>query len=693
MAMTGIVNEVELRKAIQQIHPDGELFEVRIISGDKRKKPASGYFKDADTLLEAFKTYDLRGTNVYFTINQIDNALFSRQQSEHFVAGANSTQDGEVIGYKWLFVDLDPERPTGISSSDDELQSAFDLAKKVNKYLRDIGFSDPVKAVSGNGAHLLYRINLLNTEENEELIKNCLKALSMLFDTDAIKVDTGNFNPSRVCKLYGTLAQKGSSTKERPYRMSRIIGEAKEVSVTDKVYLEKLAAELPAEEKQKPSVYNNYKPSEFDIEEWMNRYGLRYKEAPYMGGTKYILDECPFDSNHKAPDSMITKSASGAIGFKCLHNHCQGYHWKDLRLKFEPNAYEYNDVDRRIEEGWREHNRNKSKADAAPAYQKEDDLPVYQTAKMILDRVDPTPEYIKSGINVIDKQLCGLEKGRLSIISGLRASGKSTLLGELMLNAIDAGHTVVAYSGELTDTSFMNWIYLQAAGKNFVKKSAKYERMFYVEKPIKERIAEWLGDRLWLYNNVKTNKSGFVLKSIREKCIEAKADMVIIDNLMALDIQEFNSANEFNAQTQFLWALKGVAQDCHCHVILVAHPRKSVGFLRLEDVSGSNNIVNIIDNAFIVHRNNVDFKDRSEKLLKSLAQDWMIKSDSKVTNVVEIAKDREYGTCDIFVPLYYEPSSKRLKNYEAEYTVYGWDDEFVPLPELEEIPFGGEEPC
>ena len=385
------INETELRKAIQQLHPDGELFEVRIIPAGK-KKPASGYFKDADSLIEAFKLYDLRETNVYITLNQINSALFSRQQSNHFVAGANSTQDSEVSGYKWLFIDLDPERPTGISSNKEELQKAYKLAARICKFLQEYGFEDPVKAVSGNGAHLLYRINLKQTEENNKLVERCLKALSMLFDTDDIKVDTANFNPSRVCKLYGTLAQKGANTEERPHRISYIIGDVKEAKATSKEYLEKLANELPEEEPVKPNAYNNYRPKEFDIEDWMSRYGIRYSAKAWNGGIKYILDECPFDSSHKAPDSMITKSANGAIGFKCLHNHCQDYHWRELRLKYEPDAYEYNDSDRRIEEGWKKHNRDKQQLMQQDIHA--DDIPMFQTAEMILNREDPDPEYI-----------------------------------------------------------------------------------------------------------------------------------------------------------------------------------------------------------------------------------------------------------------------------------------------------------
>ena len=98
-----VINEVELRKAIQQFHPDGELFEVRVINGTKRK-PLSGFFKDADTLIKALKTVDLRNVNIYFTLNQVDEDLYSRAQRDCFIMGGNGVEDTDVDGYSWLFV-------------------------------------------------------------------------------------------------------------------------------------------------------------------------------------------------------------------------------------------------------------------------------------------------------------------------------------------------------------------------------------------------------------------------------------------------------------------------------------------------------------------------------------------------------------------------------------------------------------
>lgn len=684
MAVMDLINEMEIRKAIEQLHQGGKLFEVRIISG-RNKKPISGYFRDADTLLEKLQTVDLRGANVYVTLNEVNASLFSRIQSETFVAGANSTGDHEVDGYRWLFIDLDPVRPTGISSTDEELKEAFDLAGRVANYLQGIGFEQPVKAMSGNGAHLLYSVRLANNDDNKALVERCLKALSMLFDNDRVHVDTANFNPSRVCKLYGTLAQKGKSTDERPFRMSRIFGDIIECKVTDRGYLEKLAAELPTET-VKPQRANNYRANEFDIESWLDKYGLRYRTAAYKDGTKYILEECPFDSSHKDPDSMVTKSSTGAIGFKCLHNSCAGYHWQDLRIKFEPDAYNISDDEQRITDGYLQHNREKAaELEARQQVKVINNEPLFLNAKMIAALNEEEAEYVKTGIHVIDKRMKGLQRGCVSVVSGLRGAAKSTVLSQIILNCVQDGTTSICYSGELSSQRFMKWIHMQAAGKAYTKPYEQYEG-YFCPNDIKPRIDEWLGDYMWLYNNHYGNDFDKIGKHLREEILKHTADLCIVDNLMALDLSSYNDRDKYDAQTRFVWELKDIAQACNVHIIFVAHPRKASGFLRLDDISGTGNIANIVDNAFIVHRNNVDFKKFSKELFA-----W--KSDNPIyesTNVIEVCKDRDGGMQDVFIPLWYETETKRVRNDPHENIVYGWSkdglDDFTDIAALE-IPF------
>lgn len=666
----GLLNETIVRRAVHTIKKDGELFEVRIIGERGKNNIASGYFRDADTLIAAFDKMDLRRKNVYIVLNTITDACYSRKQRDHFEATNVTTDDKDIEKYDWLFIDLDPERAKEVSSTDEELKESIVLAGRVKKYLEGIGFERPVEALSGNGAHLLYYIGLANTEENANLIKACLMALDMMFSTDKVKIDTVNFNPSRICKLYGTAAQKGANSPERPHRISEIISDDFEPKQTLKCYLEQLAG---AVEEVKPvaAKYNNYDPNNFDLVWWMQKHGMGYREKSFSdGGRKYVLDECPFNSNHKAPDSMLIYQPDGRIGFKCLHNSCRDKTWRDVWTMLDPTLYEAvtAEEDRRIEEGWKKHNANRTDLPIAPANIGESNEPVFYTAEMIASKPQEVREFIRTGTQQLDKQIMGLEKSAVSLVSGLRGGGKSTLLTGWMLNAVQDGHTVICYSGELTDRNFMRWMILQAAGKANTIKSGKYENYYTVSQETSLTVSHWLGEKFWLYNNSYGNNYQKVYDLICRQTEKKKADFIVIDNIMALDLSQADK-DKYEAQTRFIWMLKKLAAIANAHVLFVAHPRKAAGFLRLDDVSGSGNIGNIVDNAFIVHRNNDDFRNQTKAQYKRL-DSWEGYSGS---NVIEICKNRDLGAQDFYIPLWYEPQTKRLKNFQGENIVYGWD--------------------
>ena len=107
--------------------------------------------------------------------------------------------------------------------------------------------------------------------------------------------------------------------------------------------------------------------------------------------------------------------------------------------------------------------------------------------------------------------------------------------------------------------------------------------------------------------------------------------------------------------------------------------------MRLDDISGTADIGNAVDNAFIIHRVNNDFIRLSKQMFGWKADDPIYQA----SNVIEIAKDRDGGIQDYFIPLYYEPESKRLKNSFAENKIYSWNkksDGFSTVSDME-IPF------
>jgi hypothetical protein len=78
-------------------------------------------------------------------------------------------------------IDLDPCRPSGIPSTDVELASAIERRTAVATFLGEMGFPEPVVAMSGNGGHLLYAVDLPNDETVRDLYIACLAALAARF--------------------------------------------------------------------------------------------------------------------------------------------------------------------------------------------------------------------------------------------------------------------------------------------------------------------------------------------------------------------------------------------------------------------------------------------------------------------------------------------------------------------------------
>ena len=627
-------------------------------------------------MIANLKRQNLKTCNVYIILNKIKEECYGRKQADNFQKVKTATQDSDVECREWLLIDLDPKRPSETSATNAQVELAKKKLTPIYNFLKDEGFEDPIVAFSGNGFHLLYKIHLTNTVENTELIKKFLKTMDAYFSDDDVDVDTSVFNASRICKLYGTMARKGRDSKEQPHRMSRILRIPKSIEPVSRVYIQKVADSL-VEERQRPTKYNNYNASEFDLDDWLNKYGLHYRTTHWKDGTKYILECCPFNPNHKGKDAAIFKMNNGSLGFRCFHSSCSGNHWKDLRKLFEPDAYErkWQEQEKLM---YQSHNRYEKKP-VAPIVQIEN-RPIFLTARQIYDRPAPNESFIKTGITIIDKKMRGLKKDATSVWSGLRASAKSTVLSQIILNAVQADCRVIAYSGELSDKNFMRWMNQQAAGHH--NEPSQYEGYFNTPRKIQEKIANWLGDRFYLYDNQYGNNFEAVIAEIEKQVVETKADLVVLDNLMAFNISSMGYT-KWDAQSAFVWKLHEMANKYHIHIAFVAHPKKAQGFLRFDDISGTADIGNSVDCAFVVHRVNNDFKRLSAEMFK-----W--KSDDEVyngTNVIEIVKDRHNGCQDIFVPLYYEARSKRLKNSPDENIVYGWDDSdgFVDMPEGEYV--------
>jgi hypothetical protein len=196
-----------IEQAIRILFEPGQVVEVRAPKAGKYGT-VSGYFVDHEKLAQELEKLSGKVGAVYYTLNPVNPALLARAHNRTKTYAKDTTSDApdNIVKRNWLLVDCDPVRPADISATDEEKMAAKRLVPEIKKYLKAIGWSDPVIADSGNGYHLLYKIGLPNDNENRSLLESVLKALAARFDTDAVKIDQKVFNSSRITKAYGTKA-------------------------------------------------------------------------------------------------------------------------------------------------------------------------------------------------------------------------------------------------------------------------------------------------------------------------------------------------------------------------------------------------------------------------------------------------------------------------------------------------------
>lgn len=659
------MNIDEIRKWHRLFRRPNELFEIRILG----EKTYSGYFYDVEQAIVALHPYD--NFNIYYSVNEVKQACASREQFGNFrLVRGTATSKADIEHRWWIPIDVDCERPSGVSSTNEEKDKAYKKASEVYFFLQSLGFPTPAVVDSSSGYHLYIPCDLNNDEEAELLVKKFLETLALRFNDESVKIDTVLFDANRIIRLPGSYGRKGRSTEERPHRPVWIMSEpnrSQVVGVKQLIWFRDTFEVKPDTTTRQNRQYGGVR---FSIDDFIRDHGISVAKTVSMpgGGRKFVLTECPFDSSHKAPDSAIFELADGSIGFKCFHNSCSHYTWRDVRLKYDPSAY---DREEYPQAGYQQRT-FQPPAQKQPSILEENCslgqkwLSMRNIQKVNIEELDG----FKTGFKRLDRKIKKMFYGELTILSGTNSSGKTSWLNELVLNIIQQDKAVALYSGEMNAKVLKSNLQTIAAGKSVLRKSSKGEYWF-VPDGAANQIDAWMDNKFFLHNNNYTSKWEQLVNDMKELRDQAGVRIFILDNLFSLDINIFDGDNNAK-QRAFVTDLTSFCKDekCPSHIILVAHPRKSIFFLRKSDISGSANISDAADNVFIIHRINKDFKRAGSDFLGvEKIKEW---SDIGYGNLIEIAKNRMIGIQDYFCGMYFDIPSRRFLNTKDEDVAYNW---------------------
>ena len=116
-----------------------------------------------------------------------------------------------------------------------------------------------------------------------------------------------------------------------------------------------------------------------------------------------------------------------------------------------------------------------------------------------------------------------------------------------------------------------------AAGKNHVIKNPNFDNLYYAPHDIADKINSWLDGKLFLYNNNYKNRWKQLFSDIQELVEKQDCKLIVLDNLMALNISDFDGVKNERLQGCVRVALRsrnalddGFQNVFHAHAGLAA---------------------------------------------------------------------------------------------------------------------------
>ncbi|MDU1202528.1 MAG: DnaB-like helicase C-terminal domain-containing protein [Clostridiales bacterium] len=258
---------------------------------------------------------------------------------------------------------------------------------------------------------------------------------------------------------------------------------------------------------------------------------------------------------------------------------------------------------------------------------------------------------LSTGFNKLDKALHGLEYGTLTVLTGKPATGKSTILNQIIANALYYKIPVFLYSGELPQKKVMAWFKMTVANSEDIKEyTDEYGAIKYgLDVEASKLIQEWSKD-LYIFNDNKKPSETNLINTIKYLNREKGVKLVVLDNLMTM-ITDDPVNDEYAKQKHLANSLKKLAKTYNLVIILVAHEKKKgkddkKNITDMFDVLGASEVVNLADYVLHSQRNIIRSKETGDIIAD--------------TSGIYISKNRIEGIQGVGMDMIFDKTRKRF---------------------------------
>jgi len=249
-----------------------------------------------------------------------------------------------------------------------------------------------------------------------------------------------------------------------------------------------------------------------------------------------------------------------------------------------------------------------------------------------------------------------LRNGECTLLGGINSSGKSLVLGQLALYCMTQKSRVLSVSLEMSVRSQLIRQWRMASG--VIKPDLDFGLKFN----------KWSHDKLFFFDKMGSMDLNTLEAGIRYSIHHFGTDLILVDSLMTISGIRHD---DYTAQTDVVNRLADIARDLECHIILVAHARKSFSVNDKIDrfsVRGAGQLTDRVDNVILIQRN---YPDNSE--------------DPDVSFTISKARHWDMAECEI--DLWMDMASMNLLTvHQSTYTIIPDDFKYMADEDVDTDP-------
>lgn len=239
--------------------------------------------------------------------------------------------------------------------------------------------------------------------------------------------------------------------------------------------------------------------------------------------------------------------------------------------------------------------------------------------------------------------------GEVTLWAGVNGHGKSLLTGMAALSLMGQEEKVCIASFEMKPRKSLERMARQFSGYSPNGEWASNPDAADQFRDLFRQFRDWVGNRLWFYDQQGTVAPDQVLAVCRYCAKELGIKHIFVDSLMKC----VRGEDDLNGQKNFVDELTSLARDNDVHIHLVHHIRK-LGDEGQQpdktDVKGSGSITDQVDNLLLVWRNK----------RKELERQSGKKTADEEPDALLICSKQRNGEWEGRIKLWFEPESQQF---------------------------------